>query len=391
MYYSKRSFANALHGFQGYDVSGDTKYYELLEVPQTASTEEIKQSFRNLVIKNHPDKGGDAEKFKEITHAYEILVNTEKRAIYDRYGEEGLENDFVTSDDFVDPFDEFSNSANKAKETKKVIKTEDIHHDLPITLEELYKGVEKSFTINRTKICSSCKGYGAKNPGNVHKCKKCNGIGKILKGKFIDTETLTGVEEICPDCKGEGTIIKKQDKCKVCNGKKTVRIKEVMKVIIKPGSEDGDTVKIVGCADELPHSLPGDIIFHIKEKDHQIYQRQGSDLLCVKTISLVDALTGVDFTIPHLNGENITIQSKPNDIYSFGAIRAVDSLGMPNIEGNGYGRLFIKYKIEMPKSLTEEQKKELIKIFKKPNITHNNKENIHICDKVVISSFGKGK
>lgn len=376
--YFRCIYNNVLNGFQGYDSSGGIHYYQLLEVPQDASTEDIKQSYRSLVLKYHPDRGGDPEKFKEIKEAYEILVNPEKRKIYDKYGEDGV--NIVESEypnDFDDDFDLY-NESNHVKENKP-IRTEDISQVLPVTLEELYNGTEKSFTISRIRKCKACNGHGTKNPGNIRRCSKCNGTGKIKKGKFVNKNVVEEVDSICTECNGEGRIIKKQDKCKECNGKKYMRVKEVMKVTIKPGNKDGDKIILKGCSDEKPNTIPGDLIFELKERDHPIFKRQGDDLLIVKKIPLADALTGVNFEIPFLNNKNKFIQSKPDDILSFGTVRKVENLGMPDGLG-GYGKLYIKFNIEMPKILTNEQKRELNDILNKQPIKPKEKD-INYLDK----------
>lgn len=254
-----------------------TKFYKLLEVEKIASEADIKKAYRKMAIKHHPDKGGDPEKFKEITRAYEVLSDSDKRSKYDRFGEEGLKDGPVG-----DPTDIF----------KKRQKTKDVVMPLKVTLEQMYNGATKKMAITR-QVIDKKKG--------VQSCSKCDGRGVkvevIRMGPMIQQ-----MQSACGDCSGQGkTFTKKQER-------------EVMEVHIQKGSPDGHKVVFREMADEHPDADAGDVVFVLKESEHSEFKRKGADLFIERKISLVEALYGFELEVTHLDGRKLLIKTSPGEI-----------------------------------------------------------------------------
>merc|ERR1719161_722293 len=270
-----------------------TKFYKLLEVDKNASDSDIKKAYRKLAIKHHPDKGGDPEKFKEITRAYEVLSDSEKRQQYDRFGEEGLE-DGGGGGDPTDIFDAFFGGSGRrgGGGKKQRQKTKDVTMPLKITLEQLYNGATKKMAITRqvidkargVQVCSGCDGRGVK-------------VEVIRMGPMIQQ-----MQSACRDCGGQGKSFK------------TKQEREIMEVHIQKGSPDNHKIPFREMADEHPDADPGDVIFVVKEQEHKTFKRKGADLYMEKTISLVEALCGFSLEIEHLDGRKLLVQTSPGEI-----------------------------------------------------------------------------
>merc|ERR1719420_221442 len=271
--------------------SDNTKFYKLLEVDKNASEPEIKKAYRKLAVKHHPDKGGDPEKFKEITRAYEVLSDSDKRAKYDRGGEEAVDGDGGdASDIFEQMFGGGGRRGGGGRQRRQ--KTKDVQQPLKVTLEQLYNGQTKKMAITR-QVIDKKKG--------VQECSDCGGRGVkvevIRMGPMIQQ-----MQSACRACGGEGKSFKtKQDR-------------EVLEVLIQKGSPDNHKVIFREMADEHPDADTGDVHFVLKEQAHSEFRRRGADLFIERKISLVEALCGFEIEVTHLDGRKLLVKTEPGEI-----------------------------------------------------------------------------
>merc|ERR1719326_1333752 len=267
-----------------------TKFYKLLEVDKNAGDSDIKKAYRKLAVKHHPDKGGDPEKFKEITRAYEVLSDSDKRSKYDRFGEEGLEDGGGDAGDIFESF--FGGGGRGGGGGRKRQRTKDVTQSLNVTLEQLYNGQTKKMAITRQVIdkkkgvvaCSDCDGQGVR-------------IETIRMGPMIQR-----MQSQCSSCGGAGKSFK------------TKQEREVLEVLIQKGSPDNHKVVFSEMADEHPDADAGDVIFVLKQQEHKLFKRRGADLFIERTISLVEALCGFELELTHLDGRKLHISTSPGEI-----------------------------------------------------------------------------
>lgn len=270
-----------------------TKFYKLLEVDKSSSDKEIKTAYRKLAVKHHPDKGGDPEKFKEITRAYEVLSDAEKRSKYDKYGEDGLDSDGPGGDP-SDIFEAFFGGGRRGGGggRSRRSKTKDVVQPIKATLEQIYNGQTKKMAITR-QVIDKKKG--------VQECSECGGRGVkvevIRMGPMIQQ-----MQSACHSCGGQGKSFKtKQDR-------------EVLEVHIQKGSPDNHKITFREMADEHPDADTGDVVFVVKQQEHADFKRKGADLFIERKISLVEALCGFEMELTHLDGRKLLIKSAPGDI-----------------------------------------------------------------------------
>lgn len=267
------------------------KFYDLLEVSKEASSAEIKKAYRKLAIKHHPDKGGDPEKFKEITKAYECLSDDEKRKTYDRFGEEGLEQGGGGGDasDLLSQM--FGGGGGRSGGGGKK-KGKPVVHNIDVTLEQLYSSHTKKLAINRTVIDHDV---------GVKVCQQCDGRGSTVRVMRMGN-MITQQQAPCAPCNGEGKMFK------------TKKEKEILEVYVPKGAPDQHKVIISNKADEMPDVEPGDVHFVVNEKPHPVFKRDKADLFIERKITLLEALTGFTTEVTHLDGRKLYITSKPGDI-----------------------------------------------------------------------------
>jgi len=354
-----------------------TKLYETLGVQKTADEKEIKKAFRKLAVKHHPDKGGDEAKFKEISAAHEILSDTEKRAKYDKYGLEGVNDDAGgggrSADDLFSMF--FGGGSRRSGPQKG----ESINHPLKVSLEDLYNGKTVKLAINRQVLV-----------GEPNMCDDCDGQGVVLELRQIGLGMVQQVQKKCATCKGEGYI---------CETKKE---RKVLEVFIEKGMKNGSKISFRGMADEKPNMEAGDINFIVQEKEHSLFKRKGADLLITKTLSINEALCGFEWIVQHLDGRKIVIQSKPGEVIKPEVaggqpfVKVVSGEGMPSL-GNPFvkGNLYVLFRVEFPAD--GEIDTNTVKLLKKvlPNPSSEieyDEDEVEIChlDTADVKSFGKG-
>jgi len=346
---------------------GKKDYYQILGVPKNATQEEIKEAYRKLALKYHPDvnKSKEAEeKFKEITEAYAVLSDEEKRRKYDMYGEEGIHAEYSNEDlfrniNFEDIFSGFGFNIDEILKTffgeygaykQEEIEKLDIVHDLDVTLDDLASNRPKIIEITRNDPCPACKGTGLEPGGRWIRCPDCNGTGQkrvVRRAGFASLITVT----VCDRCHGTGKIADRP--CKMCNGTGRVRNRVKIEVKIPAGVDDGDQLRVKG-EGNFENGRRGDLYLQIHILPHYRFTKQGQDLVSTLNVNFIDAILGNEIETEGLNGEKIKLKIKPftqpDDV-----IR-VKGEGLPKPHGFGRGDMIFKVKITLPTSLNERQK-----------------------------------
>jgi len=336
----------------------DTKLYDILGIAPDASQDEIKKAYRKMAIKYHPDKNPNAEdKFKEVSLAYEILNDPEKRSVYDKYGEEGLkeggpggfDGEDIFSSFFGFPFGGRRGGPGGGPKMPQKRKGKDVAMAYQVTLEELYKGKQTKFKLDKTILCPTCEGKGSKNPSSVTKCKGCEGTGVTVTMRHLGFGMVQQLQEKCRQCGGEGEVIKAKDRCQQCQGNKVVEESKILDVFIDRGMTHNQKITFTGEGDQAPDVVPGDIVLVVQQKPHPVFKREGDDLYMERTIKLSEALCGFHFAITHLDGRIISIKSNVGDVIKPGDMKCIDREGMPHHK-NPFekGRLMIKFNVEFP-------------------------------------------
>ena len=352
-------------------------YYKILGVPPNASDDEIRKAYYRLAHKYHPDKGGDAEKFKEVNEAYRILSDKEKRRQYDRYGrvfeeapgagpETGFEW-FWTRPDFDFEFD-FENLGEMVEEMfgfgfprakkRDLKKGKDIEIDFEITLEDVLKGKREKVVLEKYITCSRCSGTGAEPGTKIKECFSCRGTGQVqqLKKTFFGTFTKYTV---CPECGGEG--YRPEKFCNVCQGEGRVKGEEEMEIFIPPGVDNNQIIKISGKGDAGKRGgKAGDLYVRVFVKKHPIFERRGDDLYIEREISFSQAALGDEIEVPTLEEKKILLKVPAGT--ESGKILRISGKGIPHFSGYGRGNLYVKLIVKTPKKLTKKQKELLEKL-----------------------------
>ncbi|KAJ3036531.1 Type I HSP40 co-chaperone [Rhizophlyctis rosea] len=334
----------------------DTKYYDLLEVSPGASESELKKAYRKLALKYHPDKNPDAgDRFKDISHAYEVLSDSQKREIYDKYGEEGLSGEGGPG---MSPEDLFSHlfgggmgggffGGGGRSRPSGPRKGKDMTHALKVSLDDLYKGKVSKLALQKQVVCKTCQGKGGKE-GAVKQCTGCNGRGiKIIMRQI--GPMIQQMQQTCPDCNGEGEIIRDKDRCKGCSGQKVISERKILEVHIDKGMQDGQKITFSGEGDAAPNVTPGDVVIVIDEKPHPRFKRKGEDLWYEAKIDLLTALAGGQFAIEHLDNRVLLVTILPGEVIKTGDIKTIRNEGMPIYRRPfDKGNLYIKFDITFP-------------------------------------------
>ncbi|KAL5720680.1 hypothetical protein ACHQM5_013325 [Ranunculus cassubicifolius] len=347
--------------------SDNSKYYEVLGVPKSASQDDLKKAYRKAAIKNHPDKGGDPEKFKELSQAYEVLSDPEKRDLYDQYGEDALKGDMGGGGGH-DPFDIFQSFFNgggspfggpSSRGRRQQRRGEDVVHPLKVSLEDLHNGTSKKLSLSRNVICSKCKGKGSKSGASMT-CAGCQGSGMKVSIRHLGPSMIQQMQHPCNECKGTGESINDRDRCPQCKGDKVVPEKKVLEVHVEKGMQNGQKITFPGEADEAPDTVTGDIVFVLQQKEHPKFKRKGDDLYVEHTLSLTEALCGFQFIITHLDNRQLLVKSNPGEVVKPDQFKAINDEGMPMYQRPFMrGKLYIHFTVEFPDSLTPEQCKAL--------------------------------
>ena len=328
----------------------ETKYYDILGTSPTATDDQLKKAYRKLALKFHPDKNPEgAERFKEISMAYEVLSDEKKRKIYDQGGEQALK-EGAGGGEFHSPFDIFDMffGGGRRRQPGEKPRGRDTVHQLKVGLQDLYSGTTKQLSVQRNVICSGCNGIGGKE-GSVEKCKTCQGTGIFIKLRQIGPGMVQQIQQPCHECGQTGEKIKEKDRCKKCNGKKIVREKKIIECDVLKGMKDGQKITFSGEADQAPGTEPGDIVIVLDEQEHPVFQRNGHNLIMKMVITLTEALCGFKRCVETLDGRTLLVVSHPGEVIKPGEVKAVEHEGMPMYKHNMInGMLLIKFEIKFP-------------------------------------------
>jgi molecular chaperone DnaJ len=332
-------------------------YYEVLDVPKTATGAEIKKAYRRLAMKHHPDRNKDdaaAEKrFKESKEAYEVLSDADKRATYDRFGHEGLQGAAGGAgfgaegfgDVFGDVFGDIFGGGRRGR--SQVFRGADLGYELRLDLEKAVSGDSVTIEVPTQIACDECDGKGAAKGSEPVKCTSCGGAGQVRM-----QQGFFSIQQTCPSCKGAGTVI--SDPCRKCSGRGRVAKTRKLSVKVPPGVDDGDRIRLSGEGEAGRNGGPaGDLYVEIRVSPHKLFDRDGADLSCEVPISIATATLGGDVELPTLDG-NVSLKI-PAGTQS-GKVFRLRSKGVTTARDKRVGDLFARVSLETPVHLTDEQK-----------------------------------
>ena len=350
-------------------------FYKILGVGKNATPDEIKKAYKNLAHKYHPDKGGDAEKFKEINEAYQVLSNESKRKQYDSFGATGGPNwggfgdgpggvrwDFGGGFDgaefnFGDIFEQFFSGANH-QNTSVRNRGHDIEVRLDITLEEAFSGIERDVELDTEVVCERCNGKRYELDSKLQTCEYCRGAGRVKENQ----DTFFGIFNnviICEECFGTGKIPEKN--CKKCLGEGRVHSRKIIKVKIPAGINIHDTIKVSKQGEAGIGGNAGDLYVKVFIKQHVKFVRKGDDLYGEEVIKFTQAALGGDVGVRTIDG---TVNLKIPKGTQVGDLVKLKGKGMPRLRAIGKGDYYVRVKVDIPKRLSQEQKELLEKLQK---------------------------
>ena len=342
-------------------------YYEVLGVPKNASDDEIKNAYRKLAMKYHPDRNqGEAAasaevKFKEAKEAYEMLSDPQKKAAYDQYGHAGVDPNMRGGPEgfggfaeaFGDIFGDIFGGARGGRGGHQIYRGADLSYAMEITLEEAAAGKDAQIRIPSWDDCTTCHGTGATPGTSVTTCTTCHGQGVVqMRQGFFS------VQQTCPHCRGSGKLVK--DPCTSCHGQGKVKHQKTLEVKIPAGIDDGMRIRSTGNGEPGSHGgPPGDLFIEIRIKKHDIFERDGDDLHCMVPISFTAAALGGEIEVPTLSGKAAI--DIPEGTQAGKQFR-LRGKGIKGVRASYPGDLYCHISIETPVKLTEHQRK-LLKEF----------------------------
>lgn len=328
-------------------------YYQVLEVDRDASPDTIRQAYRRLAKKYHPDinnQPGAEDRFKEINEAYAVLSDEERRAAYDRFGHAGLEGmQFDFDFGFGEIFEQFFGFGMGGPRRRRTPRRgANLRYELTLTFEEAAFGAEKEIKFNRQEICSRCKGSGSEPGTSPIRCRNCNGAGQIKQSTIFGTMART-----CPTCGGVGETI--STPCRTCRGRGLERRNVQKAISIPAGVDEGNQIRVSGEGEPGINGGPhGDLYVVIRVKPHRYFRRRDQDILLDLAVNIAQATLGAQVAVPTLEGEEILtipVGTQP------GKVLRLKGMGVPYLRRNGRGDQLVLISVEIPTSLTAEQRK----------------------------------
>jgi molecular chaperone DnaJ len=354
-------------------------YYEVLGVPKDANAEDIKKAYRQLARQYHPDVTKEdpkmaEERFKEISEAYEVLVDTEKRALYDKYGHAGVQpqfregnftwNDFSHASDLGDIFgdmgfgfggdlfDMFFGGGRRRGPRQG----NNLRYDIEVTLEEASLGMEKEVTVPISSKCEDCDGTGSKSKRST-RCQACGGQGQVQRVERRGPVQYANIVT-CPTCRGLGKVV--SDPCPKCNAIGYIRKSKTISITVPKGVDSGMTFRVPGAGEPSQNGgPPGDLLVVVHVKEHELFKRDGANIYMNWPIGFAEAALGAKVEVPTLYGQ--AELSVPSGTQTDTVFRLKGS-GLEVFGGRGKGDQFVQVKVQVPKKLTAEQK-ELLRKF----------------------------
>lgn len=357
-------------------------FYDVLGVSRGASAEDLKRAYRAKAKELHPDRNADnpqAEaQFKEVNEAYDVLKDADKKAAYDRFGHAAFEGgrgggggqpgyggqgDFASafSDVFEDLFGDFMGGRG-GQGRSRAQRGSDLRYNLRVTLEEAYRGVQKTISVPTSVACEVCRGTGAEGGAEPVTCPTCSGMGKVRAQQGFFT-----IERTCPTCNGAGQTIK--NPCRACGGAGRVERERSLSVNIPAGVETGTRIRLAGEGEAGLRGGPtGDLYIFIEVKEHAIFQRDGVQLFCRVPVTMTTAALGGEVEVPTIDGGSSRVKV-PAGSQTARQMR-LRGKGMPALRGGGHGDMVIELAVETPVNLTARQK-ELLREFEKLSEDNN--------------------
>ena len=348
-------------------------YYEILGVSRTCNEAELKSAFRKLAMEHHPDRNGGCEqasgRFKELNEAYSVLSDAQKRAAYDRFGHAGVNGAAggggpggAGFTDVHDIFNEVFGQAfgdmfggGRGGQSNGPARGQDLRYDLEITLEQAYAGAEVEIVVPAALTCETCEGTGAKPGTSPTTCSGCGGAGRVRA-----TQGFFSIERTCPRCGGSGRLV--LDPCKDCRGAGQVRRERTLSVRVPSGVDDGARIRLAGEGDTGARNGPrGDLYIFLSVKPHELFERDGLDLLCSVPVPMHIAALGGEIEAPCLLGGencdgNCKMSVKVPEGAQTGSIVRLKGRGMPSLRSRDRGDLMVELMVETPTKLTARQK-----------------------------------
>lgn len=345
-------------------------FYKVLGVERNASDEELKKAYRALAMKYHPDRNKDDKeaeaKFKEISEAYDVMKDPQKKAAYDRFGSQAFENGgfrpgaaggagtegfgAAFSDIFEDMFGDFMGGGGKGRSGGRTgaQRGNDVQYTMEIGLDEAFKGKESTIKIPLSETCDKCQGSGAKAGGaGSETCPTCTGNGRVRMQQGFFT-----IERVCPTCNGDGQIIR--DPCDKCHGSGRMRKEKTLRVKIPAGVEDGRRIRLGGEGEAGVRGGPaGDLYVLLAVKPHRLFRREGADLYCRVPIPMTKAALGGDMEIPTIDGTRTKVKI-PEGTQSNQQLR-IKGKGMTILRSAARGDMYIEIFVETPVNLGRKQ------------------------------------
>lgn len=354
-------------------------FYEILGVSRNASEAEIKSAYRKLALQYHPDKNpGNPEAegmFKEAAEAYAVLSNAEKRATYDRFGHDGMRGNggfggggFTNVEDifssmFGDIFGGMRGDSRSAGPKFGRVPGSDLRVRLPLTMEEISTGVEKTLSIKRMAPCYECNGHGSPSANGVADCDQCGGSGQVRQVSRSIFGQVVNVAA-CPKCQGEGRVV--VDACQVCRGEGRIQVEEKETIGVPAGVSDGNYISVPGKGNAGRHGGPaGDLTVLIEEKPHQHFIRNGNDVVFDLTISYPRAALGGEVPVPTLTGMSmVEIEAGTQP----GMLLRMKGKGIPALQSSRKGDQIVRVSVAVPSKLNEEEREILERLVDSPNV-----------------------
>jgi molecular chaperone DnaJ len=355
-------------------------YYEVLGVPKGASAEDLKKAYRQKAKELHPDRNQDNPKaeaaFKEVNEAYDVLKDDQRKAAYDRFGHAAFDGggrggarggfqqgDFASafSDVFEDLFGDFMGRGGGGGRARAQ-RGSDLRYNLRVTLEDAYKGAQKTISVPTAQTCEVCHGTGAEGGAEPVTCPTCSGMGKVRAQQGFFT-----VERTCPTCNGAGQIVK--NPCRTCGGQGRVEKERTLSVNIPAGVETGTRIRLAGEGEAGMRGGPaGDLYIFIEVKEHAIFQRDGTHLFCRVPVSMTAAALGGEVEVPTIDGGMSRVKVPAGS--QSGKQMRLRGKGMPALRGGSEGDMLIEIAVETPVNLTARQR-ELLKEFERLSEENN--------------------